>query len=58
MCDVVFHPETGILKHVTVLESSGSKLLDDGAVKAFSHWRARPGKISHIHVPFTFTFAK
>jgi TonB family protein len=58
ICDIVFRPETGTVTHVTVLQSTGSKLLDDAAVKAFSRWRARPGKISHARVPFTFTSGK
>jgi TonB family protein len=58
ICDIVFRPETGTVTHVTVLQSTGSKLLDDAAVKAFSRWRARPGKISHARVPFTFTVGK
>jgi TonB family protein len=58
ICDIVFRPETGTVTHVTVLQTTGSKLLDDAAVKAFSRWRARPGKISHARVPFTFTFGR
>jgi TonB family protein len=58
MCDIVFRPETGVVTRVTVLQSSGSKLLDNAAVTAFMQWRARPGKVSHMHVPFTFTFAR
>jgi TonB family protein len=58
VCDIVFRPETGTVTHVKVLQSTGSKLLDDAAVSAFSRWRARPGKISHARVPFTFSFGK
>ena len=36
ICDIVFRPETGTVTHVTVLQSTGSKLLDNAAVKAFS----------------------
>jgi TonB family protein len=58
MCELVIRPETGIVTHVTVLQSTGSKVLDDAAVKAFSRWRARPGKVDRIRVPFTFTFVR
>jgi TonB family protein len=58
VCDIVFRPGTGTVTHVKVLQSTGSKLLDDAAVRAFSRWRARPGKISHARVPFTFSFGK
>jgi TonB family protein len=57
MCEILIVPKTGIVTHVTVLQSTGSKVLDDAAVNAFSRWRARPGKVSRIRVPFTFTFA-
>jgi TonB family protein len=58
VCDIVFRPETGTVTHVKVLQSTGSNLLDDAAVRAFSRWRARPGKISHARVPFTFSLGK
>jgi TonB family protein len=58
ICDIVFRPETGTVTHVTVLQSTDSKLLDNAAVKAFIRWRARLGKISHARVPFTFTFGR
>jgi TonB family protein len=58
ICDIVSRPETGTVTHVTVLQSTGSKLLDNAAAKAFTRWRARPGKISHARVPFTFTFGR
>lgn len=58
ICDIVFRPETGTVTHVRVLQSTGSKLLDNAAVKAFTRWRASPGKISYARVPFTFTFGR
>jgi TonB family protein len=58
MYQVIFQPDTGVVTRVTVLESTGSKLLDQAAIKALSQWRARPGKLSRAHVPFTFTFAQ
>jgi TonB family protein len=50
--------ETGIVTHVAVIKSTGSKVLDDAAIAAFSHWRARPGKVDAITVPVTFTFGR
>jgi TonB family protein len=58
MYQVIFRPETGAVIRVSVLQSTGSKILDDAAVKALSRWRARPGRLSRMHVPFTFTFAQ
>jgi outer membrane biosynthesis protein TonB len=36
VCDIVFRPETGTVTDVKILQSTGSKLLDDAAVRAFS----------------------
>ena len=58
MYQVLFRPDTGVVIRVTVLESTGSKLLDQAAIKALSQWRARPRKLSRAHVPFTFTFVQ
>jgi len=57
-CELVFNPDTGRVTRVTVIESSGSKLLDDAAAKTYFRWRARPGKVTRMSVPFTFTFAR
>ena len=57
-CELLFDVNTGRVTRVLVLESSGSKLLNDAAVRAYLHWRARPGKVSRMRVPFTFTFQR
>ena len=56
LCEIVIDPPTGVVTKVVFIESTRSKLLDDAAGTAFSRWRARPGKMSRIRVPFTFTF--
>jgi TonB family protein len=57
-CELLFDVHTGRVTRVTVLESSGSKILDDAATSVYYRWRARPGKVSRMRVPFTFTFAR
>jgi TonB family protein len=52
--DIWFRVETGVVTRVIVLQSTGSKVLDDAAVKGLSRWRAKPGKVSHMHVPVNF----
>src|SRR5437867_182984 len=52
--DVIVHTASGAVTRVVILHSTGSRLLDDAAVKALSRWRAQPGKISHIKVPVNF----
>ena len=52
--DIWFRVETGVATRVIVLRSTGSKVLDDAAVKGLSRWRAKPGKVSHMHIPVNF----
>ena len=46
-------PKTYTVSTVTVVESTGHKLLDDAAIKAFLRWRGRPSslmsRIDHVH---------
>ncbi len=54
--EVTFDARSGAAKRVKVLESTGGRILDDGAVKALLHWRARrPGVVASARIPFTFT---
>jgi protein TonB len=39
--------------HVT--QSMGNNLLDDAAVSTFRRWRFRPGTVSRVRIPITFT---
>ena len=52
--DIWFHVDTGIVSHVDIVSSTGSKLLDEAAVRGLRQWRARPGLVSHAKVPITF----
>jgi TonB family protein len=55
---LIVRPETGVVTRVTVLQSTGSNILDAAAVKAFSRWRARSGRISRMQVPVTFSLVR
>jgi len=52
-------PQKRTVTHVAVLESTGSKLLDDAAIRGLAKWRMRRGgladKIDHVDVPVSFT---
>jgi TonB family protein len=52
--DVWISAETGVVTRMDVLRSTGSKLLDDAAVKSLRGWRARPNTLSRIRVPIRF----
>ena len=37
--------------------STGAQILDDAAVSAFRGWRFKPGTVSKVRLPITFTLA-
>ena len=53
--NIWFRTETGVVSHIEILRSTGSKLLDEAALRAFRQWRARPGAVSHMKIPVTFS---
>ena len=57
-CEILMDTKSGVVTRVVVVQSTGSKVLDEAAVNAFSRWRARPGKVSRIRVPFNFTLGR
>lgn len=52
------HPQQRTVSRVTILQSTGSKILDDAAVQALSKWRLRRGgladRVDHVKVPVSF----
>jgi protein TonB len=46
---------TGSVANVSMAESTGSPVLDNAALTAFSRWRFKPGTVSRIKAPITFT---
>jgi TonB family protein len=50
--------KTGFVKSVTMLQSTGHKMLDDEVIKTFSRWRFEPGKgAPRVKFPITFSMA-
>ena len=45
----------GTVASVTVLKSTGHRLLDEAAVDAFGQWRFRPGALHALRIPINFT---
>jgi protein TonB len=39
----------------SVSKSTGSSILDNAATSAFRQWRFRPGTLSRVNIPITFT---
>jgi tetratricopeptide (TPR) repeat protein len=43
-------PRSGQVTSARILDSTGHKILDDAALKAFRQWRFNPGAASEIHI--------
>jgi len=48
-------PVTGYVTGVTLSKSTGSPFLDNAALSGFKRWRFRPGTVSSVTCPVTFT---
>lgn len=46
---------SGSVSDASVAQSTGSSILDDAAVSTFRRWRFRPGTVSKVRIPITFT---
>lgn len=46
---------TGWVTNVTIEISTGSILLDNAAISGFRRWRFKPGTVSRLRTPVTFT---
>ena len=59
MFQLKIHPQQRTVTRVTILQSTGSKILDDESIRVLSRWRLRRGqpmdRIDHVDVPVTFT---
>jgi TonB family protein len=41
----------------SVTKSTGSSVLDEAALSTFKRWRFRPGSVSKVNIPITFTMS-
>jgi TonB family protein len=46
---------TGNVTSATMSQSIGSSILDNAATSTFRQWRFRPGTVSKVRIPITFT---
>src|SRR5947208_7312800 len=46
---------SGSVSSCSVSSSTGSPILDNAATSAFREWRFRPGTVSKVNIPITFT---
>jgi len=58
----VFHvtvdAQTGLVRHVTVKQSTGHTSLDSSAIGALRQWRFKPGSWRQLDIPVNFKMAK
>lgn len=46
---------SGAVTNVSIVRSTGSPILDNAAISGFRRWRFKPGTVSKVNAPITFT---
>lgn len=57
VCVVEVDTGSGSVTSATMAQSIGNSVLDNAATSAFRNWRFRPGTVSKVRIPITFTMA-
>lgn len=52
---MIVDPASGQVSEVAMLRSTGSPFLDNAALSGFRRWRFKPGTVSSVRCPITFT---
>src|SRR5438093_10271393 len=55
VCVVDVDPGSGSVTSASMAQSIGSPILDNAATSAFRQWRFKPGTVSKVKIPITFT---
>jgi TonB family protein len=55
VCVVTVDPGSGNVTGASMTQSIGNPILDNAALSAFRQWRFRPGTVSQVRIPITFT---
>ncbi len=53
-CVVTVDAATGTVTNATMLQSTGSPLLDKLTIQTFKSWRFKPGTVSQVRVPISY----
>ncbi len=56
--ELTFNYQTGNLREVHVVKSTGVRMLDGHAIGALKLWKAKPRSVHNILVPITFILSK
>ncbi len=57
VCVITVDPGSGAATDATMAQSTGSPVLDNACVTTFRRWRFKPGTVSRVKVPITFTLS-
>lgn len=57
ICVVTVDPSSGSVTDAVMAQSIGNNLLDQSATSTFRRWKFRPGTVSKVKIPITFTMA-
>src|SRR6266581_2702889 len=55
VCVVDVDPGSGSVTSASMTQSIGNSILDNAAVSSFRQWRFKPGTVSKVKIPITFT---
>lgn len=55
VCVVSVDTSTGSVTDASMAQSLGNPILDNSAMSAFRRWRFKPGTVSKVKIPITFT---
>jgi len=55
VCVVEVDAGSGSVSSASMTQSIGNPILDNAAVSAFRQWRFKPGSVSKVKIPITFT---
>ena len=57
VCVMTVDPGSGAVTSAEMAQSTGSPVLDNAATSAFRRWRFKPGTVSKVRTPITFTMS-
>jgi protein TonB len=57
ICVMTVDPGSGSVTSAEMAQSTGSPILDNAAASAFRRWRFKPGTVSKVRTPITFTMS-
>ena len=55
VCVMTVDPSSGAVTSAVMAQSTGNPILDSAATSAFKRWRFKPGTVSKVRTPITFT---